>query len=182
MILLETERLIVKSNSLDNLEKVHGLYSDADVMRYIGCGAKTYEGSHNAVKVMIQHEEKHGFSSGDVYEKETGLFVGRAGLVYLEMKDDQPDIEIGYILHKQFWKKGYATELAKAIIEWGFKNLPISKLVATVFLENTESRQVLEKAGMNYVGNIRYSSNLHCHDHEVAKYEILKTKQHSSDE
>lgn len=174
MILLETKRLIVKSTSLDNLENVYALYSDPDVMRYVGRGVKTYEESLEAIKEIIQHQGKHGFSSGDVYEKETGLYVGRAGLIYLEMKDNQPDIEVGYILHKQFWNKGYATELAKAFLEWVFKNLLVNKLVAVVPLENTRSRHVLEKVGMSYVGNIRYGSNVHCFANEIAKYEILK--------
>lgn len=175
MALLETKRLIVKSSSLDNLENVYALYSDPEVMHYVGHGIKTREETREALEAMIQHEKKHGFSSGDVYEKETGLFVGRAGLIYLAMNDRQPDIEIGCILHKQFWNKGYATELAEAFLEWGFKHLPISKLVATVAFENTQSRHVLEKIGMNYVCNIRYVSNVHCFDDEVAKYEILKT-------
>lgn len=168
MTLLETKRLIVNSTTLDNLEKVYALYSDPAVMRYYGCGAKTNEKTHEFMMQMIQHQEKHGFSSGNVYEKETGLFIGRAGLVYFEMKDDQPDIEVGYILHKQFWNKGYATELAKSFLEWGFQHLTVDKLIATVCPDNTASCHVLEKAGMIYVGNVHWYGNI------VAKYEILK--------
>jgi len=169
MILLETKRLIVKSPSLDALEEIYALYSDPEVMRYYGgCGAKTYEETQTFMSKMISHQNKHNFSSGNVYEKESALFIGRAGLIYLEMNDDQPEIEVGYILHKQFWNKGYATELAKAFLEWGFSNLPITKLVATVHYENTGSRHVLEKIGMHYVGK------LHCYNAEMAKYEILK--------
>lgn len=170
MNLLETKRLIVKPTSLDNFENVYALLSDPEVMRYVGRGVKTREETQESLEKMIRHKEKHGFSFGDVYEKDTGLFVGRAGLIYLEMKDDQPDIEVGYTLHKQFWKKGYATELAKAFLDWGFKNLPVNKLVAVIRPENEESRRVLEKSAMHYVGRVN------CYDTDVAKYEIFKNK------
>lgn len=177
MILLETKRLIVKSTSPDNLEKIYLLHSDPDVMRYIG--VKTREETHEFMVKMIQHQGKHGFSSGNVHEKETGLFVGRSGLIYLEMNDNQSDIEVGYVLHKQFWNKGYATELARAFLEWGFKHLPVSKLLATIHPENRSSRHVVEKLGMSYVGNAHYWGD------EITMYEILKadwvTKQGSQD-
>ncbi len=170
MNLLETKRLIVKPTSLDNFENVYALFSDPEVMRYVGRGVRTREETQANLKKMIQHQEKHGFSVGDVYEKHTGLFVGRAGLIYLEMKDDQPDIEVGYTLHKKFWKNGYATELAKAFLDWGFNNLSVKKLVAVIRPENEGSRRVLEKSSMHYVGRIN------CYDTEVAKYEIFKNK------
>jgi [ribosomal protein S5]-alanine N-acetyltransferase len=176
VILLETKRLIVKPTSLDNLDNTYKLYSDPEVMRYVGRGAKTYEETCNAVKLLIAHHEKHGFSTGDVYEKETGLYVGRAGLVYLEMRDDQPDIEIGYILHKIFWNKGYGTELAKGTVEWGFNHLPVNKLIANVSPKNISSCHVLEKIGMSYVGNFPYQGKLHFSDYEEARYEITLSK------
>ncbi len=53
------------------------------------------------------------------------------------MNDAQPDIEVGYILHKQFWNKGYATELATSFLAWGFQHLTVDKLIATVHPDNT---------------------------------------------
>lgn len=166
---METKHLIVKPTSLDNFENVYSLYSDPEIMRYVGRGVKTAQETRESIEKMIQHQEKHGFSSGDIYEKETGLFVGRGGLIYLELNDNQPEIEVGYILLKKFWQKGYATELAKAFLEWGFKHLSVKKLVAVIHPENEASRRVLEKAGMYYVGRT------HCWGIEVAKYEIYSS-------
>lgn len=167
-ILLETKHLIVKAPSRDALEDLYLLLSDADVMRHIGRGPRTREEVREGIEKMIVHHAKHGFSLGNVYEKETGLFVGRAGLVYLAMDDTQPEIEVGYALHKKFWNKGYATELSKAFIQWGFQHLPIKYLVAVTHPENDRSRQVLEKSGMRYIGRED------CYDTEVAKYIIYK--------
>lgn len=167
MIILETKRLIVKPISFD-LDELHALLSDPEVMRYVG-DTKTHEKIYEASIKMHKHIEKHGFGFGHVYEKHTGLWVGGAGLCYLEMNDNQPDIEVGFSINKNFWNQGYATELTKAFINWGFKYLFIEKLVAVMRIESATARRVLEKSGMHYVGNV------HCYGAELAKYEILKT-------
>jgi len=167
-IILETKNLIIKKPSLDVLEELCLLLSDPDVMRYVGNGVRKRKEVREGLDRMIAHYEKHGFSLGSVYEKETGLFVGRAGLVYLGMDDTQPEIEVGYTLHKKFWNKGYATELSKAFITWGFQHLPVKHLVAVIQPENERSRRVLEKSGMQYKGTAM------CYDTEVAKYAIYK--------
>ncbi len=93
---------------------------------------------------------------GSVYEKATEVFIGRAGLVHLDYNDQQPDIEIGYDLLKAYWGKGYATELAKALIDWGFKRLSIDRIVAVTRPNNILSQKVLQKAGMQQVGTRQF--------------------------
>lgn len=176
MFLIETDRLIIKPSSVEHFDQMYALYSDLDVMLYHGSGPKSDEKIRALVTKIIQHQEKHGFSSGNVFEKETGEFVGRAGLIYVELKDDQPDIEVGYLLYKQFWNRGYATELAKAILNWGFKNLSIDKLVANVRPENSGSINVLKKIGMSYVGLVN------CYDTVMERYEIAKAQWQASND
>lgn len=164
--LFETRRLLVLPSSLDQYDDIYQLVSDPVVMRYVGRGVRTPELTRENLEKMISHQEKHGFSVGSVHEKETGAFVGRAGMIYLEMNDEQPEIEIGYVLHVRHWKKGYATELAKAILDWGFTHFKLNKLIAVLYPENDASRHVLEKAGMHYVSQIA------CYDIQAAKYEL----------
>ena len=168
-ILLETKRLIIKIPTSEDLEDQHVLQSDPDVMRYIAKGVRDREEVKASLARMISHQQKHGFSLGSVFEKETGKFVGRAGLVYLALDDTQPDIEIGYALLKEYWEKGYATELTHALIQWGFSHLSVNKLVAVTRPENEKSKRVLEKAGMQYVGMDQY------HGVDVERYEINRT-------
>lgn len=167
-IFLETKRLIIKPSELGDLDNLCALQADHDVMEYIGKGVRSSLEVNKWLEKSISHHKKHGFSFGSVFEKESGIFVGQAGIMYLNYDDAQPDIEIGYRLYKKFWSNGYATELAKALIQWGFKNLSVNTLVAVTHPKNTRSRHVLEKSGMNYVGIVN------CYDAEVAKYEILK--------
>lgn len=173
MFLIETDRLVIRPISADDTELLHRLYSDPDVMRYHGYGPKPPEEVQILATNMISHQEKHGFSSGNVFEKDSGSFVGRAGLIYVDLQDDQPDIEIGYLLFKPFWNKGYGTELALAILNWGFKHLPVTKLVANVRSENNGSIKVLEKIGMSYVGSVN------CYKTIMQRYEITKNEWHA---
>jgi predicted acetyltransferase len=89
--------------------------------------------------------------------------------MYLGMNDQQSEIEVGYALHKQYWNNGYATELARAFLEWGFRHLSVDKFVAILRPENAASRRVLEKSGMRYAGMFDYNNK------QVAFYEIFKS-------
>lgn len=165
---IETPRLLIKPPDKIDFEAYYGLLSDPEVMRYIGKGMRTREEVWENLENQIKHFNKHGFSLGFVYEKQTGLFIGRAGLVYLEMKDDQPAIEIGYALHHRFWNRGYSTELVKACVHWGFQNLPVKQLLAVIHPDNERSRRVLERAGMRYWGRKQ------CYQAEVAQFFIMR--------
>ena len=166
---IETPRLLVKPPSEIDFEAYYGLLSDPEVMRYIGKGIRTREEARENLESQMNHFNKHGFGLWFVYEKQTGLFVGRAGLVYLEMKGDQPAIEISYALHQRFWNQGYGKELVKACIHWGFQHLSVNQLLAVIHPDNERSRRVLERVGMHYWGLKNYYQT------EVAQYFIDKS-------
>jgi len=170
-VFLETERLILKPSTIEDLDGLYILQSDADVMRYIGQGVRTKDEVKQWLTKAIDHHQKHGCSLCSVFEKGSGILIGQAGIQYLGYDDTQPDIEIGYRLKKQYWGKGYATELTKALIVWGFNNLTVNKLVAVINPINKESRRVLEKSGMVYVGETKYFDSI------VHKFEIYKSDQ-----
>ena len=169
-IFLETKRLILKTTDSTDLDNLISLRSDPEVMKYIGKGEiQTQDDVKRFLEMAIQYQEKHGFGFCSVFEKESGKFIGQAGLFHLSFYDEQPEIEVAYRLHKKYWGKGYATELAKALIQWGFQNLPVKRLVALIHPDNLPSRRVLEKAGMTYTGKVKH------HDKVVPCYEIYKS-------
>jgi RimJ/RimL family protein N-acetyltransferase len=156
-IFLETKRLILKTTELSDFDNLLVLRSDPDVMKYIGDGTThTEEQVKRFLSLAIPYQEKHGIGFCMVFEKESGNFIGQAGLFHIGYDDTQPEIEIAYRLHKKFWGKGYATELAKALIHWGFQHLPVNKLIAAVDPDNTASQKVLKKAGLDYTGKIKW--------------------------
>lgn len=168
-LLIETERLTLFTPVEDDFDHLYQLQTDPDVMKYIGHGVRTKEQIHTGLNMAIKHQAKHGYSLGAVYEKSKGIYIGRAGLIHLAYDDTQPDIEIGYALHKAFWQQGYATELALAMVKWGFAHLSVKRLVGVINPSNLASRHVLEKAGMRYVSKDNY------YDIEVDRFEIVKS-------
>lgn len=170
-IFLETKRLILKEPEVSDFDNLLVLRTDPDVMQYIGTG--TVQTSEQ-VKTFLDNAKpylgEYGLAFYSVFEKETGNFVGQAGLFHLGFDVAQTDIELAYRLHTKYWNKGYATELAKALIGYGFTKLSLPKIVAIVHPENNRSRRVMEKAGMSYHGMIDFKeSTMPC-------YEIFNNK------
>ena len=79
--------------------------------------------------------------------KETGQFIGRCGLLPWEI-DGKLEIEIAYLLDKHFWHQGLATEAAKGIMEYGFQELHLSRLICLIDPGNIPSQRVAERIGM----------------------------------
>lgn len=170
---LETPRLILKFLSWTDLDDLIALRTDPEVMRYIGYSnpgdIQTPQQVERFLKMAIEYQEKYGFGFCAVFEKASGDFVGQAGLFHIGYDDKQPDIEIAYRLHKKFWGQGYATELVRGLIQWGFIHLHIHRLVAFVYPANIRSYRVLEKVGMTETGKACSG------DEQLVCYEIYKS-------
>src|SRR5262245_22435790 len=111
-LFLETKRLLLKFPTPDDLMSLLQLRTNPEVMHYIGDGSvQTIEDVKRFLKTATSYQEKYGLGFCSVFEKDTGEFVGQAGLGHLGFDDTQPDIEVAYRLLPKFWGKGYATEL-----------------------------------------------------------------------
>lgn len=169
-LFLETKRLLLKFPTPDDLTSLLQLRADPEVMRYIGNGS-----THQTEQVerflthAIPYQERHGIGFCSIFEKNSGEFVGQAGLFHLGFDDTQPDIEVAYRLLPKFWGKGYATELAKALVHWGFTHLPVKKLVSAAHPDNLASQNVLKKAGFIPIGTVHWYSG-----QDVIGFEIYK--------
>lgn len=105
-LFLETKRLILKFPDASDLDNLIALRSDPEVMKYIGDGtAHMVEQVKRFLNIVIPYQEKYGIGFFSVFEKESGNFIGQAGLFHKGFYDQQPDIEIAYRLHKKFWGK-----------------------------------------------------------------------------
>ncbi len=99
----------------------------------------------------------------------------------LVVGDDVPDceIEIGYILKKSAWGKGYATEATKRLLKFAFEETPLEELVATTNSENTASQRVLEKSGLVYEG-MRRAYAVDCPGYRITRQQWLENSQRDS--
>jgi [ribosomal protein S5]-alanine N-acetyltransferase len=148
--ILETERLIVRTWAPADAEEGFGIWSDGEVMRYVGTGRPnaTIEETRAWIGRMTAHHELHGFGFWAVVEKDSGLLVGSCGMGY--QRDGGPPVEFGYTLARSRWGRGYATEAAGACLRYAFEALRFQELVASVDARNVASQRVLEKIGFIY--------------------------------
>jgi RimJ/RimL family protein N-acetyltransferase len=141
---ITTERLIIRPCTEADLEDLHAVWSDPEVMGAIPSEAFNLEQSRARLTEKISHQERHGFSKWAVVEKASGTVIGECGVHYLE---GGPDIELGYKLARAHWGQGLAAEAAQACLSWALKERP-ERIVAIVDPGNARSVRILDKIGL----------------------------------
>jgi len=163
---IETERLLLRKFRPDDLDELAKLFSDPDVMRYVGNGQPIdRDESERALKSIIRHWESQGFGRWAVVNKQTREFTGFGGLRSLF---DTP--EVVYHFSKANWGKGLATELARATLRFGFEDRGLDRIVAVAKPENSASIHVMQKLGMRFEMKTIY------YNIEVVQYEITRNE------
>jgi RimJ/RimL family protein N-acetyltransferase len=153
-IFLETERLVLRRFTEDDVENLVELDSDPDVMRFINGGRATPrdEIENDVLPTFLDYYERFaGYGFWAAVEKSTGQFVGWFHFRPAEGAHADEEIELGYRLRKSAWGKGYATEGSRALIEKGFADFGVQRVVASTMVVNVGSRRVMEKAGLRFV-------------------------------
>lgn len=83
-------------------------------------------------------------------------FIGLAVIVHIEAKPENEKVEFGYRLARAAWGKGYATEIAKALVQYAFEDLKLTEIYGTTDPDNVVSQKVLLKAGLTDIGSAPY--------------------------
>jgi len=152
-VVLETERLALRRFTEEDVDLLVELDSDPEVMRYITGGIPT---SREEVETeylpayLAYYERYEGFGFWAAVEKAGGAFVG--WFHFRPADSELPDeVELGYRLRRNAWGKGYATEGSRALVEKGFTDLGVRRVVASTLVVHEASRRVLENAGLRFV-------------------------------
>jgi ribosomal-protein-alanine N-acetyltransferase len=153
-ITLVTERLILRELLPTDAERLFELDSNPEVHKYLGNNPITaIEQAREVIaNIRLQYVE-NGIGRWAVIEKSSGNFIGWSGLKFIkEYENNHINFyDVGYRLMPKYWGKGYATESAKAAIEYGFTKLNLNEIIGTVNVDNIKSRRALEKCGLVYV-------------------------------
>lgn len=146
---IETERLILRPHTIEDIEPSYQMNLDEQVSEFTGDGGVvSFEEMERRIKEDVLGDyAKHGFGRFAVVEKSSGEFIGFAGLKYLE---DMAEVDLGYRLISSKWGKGYATEASRACLDFAFNELELQRVVAMVLPENAGSIRVLQKLGFQY--------------------------------
>ena len=147
-MMIETERLTFRKFTPEDLSQLVEQRSDPDVNRYLGGPARqNAEALATRLDFYMSCYDKFGFGSCAMIWKPTGGMIGTAGLQPLE---DTGEIEVGYSIIKDYWGQGIGTEAARGWLNYGFSKAGLERIVAVAVQENTASRRIMEKLGMQF--------------------------------
>lgn len=147
---LESDRLALRRFTPDDYDWLVALYSDAEVMRY-GGGTKTPEQVKSVMRerVLDYYDAHPGLGVWQTIERASGAPVGFHVLNNIQ---GESIIQVGYFLVKPAWGRGYATEMARALLRYGFGELRLPSIAAMAERENVASHRVLTKIGLRRNG------------------------------
>jgi RimJ/RimL family protein N-acetyltransferase len=168
--LIETPRLILREFTVDDAYKIWELNSDPEVIKYTG--DPPFETVENARDFLNNYKdyENIGFGRWAVIKKDSNDFLGWCGLKL----NEQILIDLGFRFFRREWNKGYATESAKACLEYGFMELNIKEIIGRVAIKNTASIKVLEKLTMEYWKNDSCKGIENSLYYKISKEQYLK--------
>lgn len=153
MISLETERLLLRPFTKNDLSNLIALDSDPEVMRYLGGKLTPVRQLEETLNILLERQPRwvnYGTWATDL--KSTGENVGWFTFKPVPRLND--DYEIGYRLKRKFWGQGIATEGSKMLVDYGFQKRSLPKIIGLTHLENYASQKVLKKCGLKEVGPI----------------------------
>jgi ribosomal-protein-alanine N-acetyltransferase len=157
---LETERLLLRPLSPDDLDPLASYQADPEVMRYMGGKTFTREETMARIARFMHIFELDGIGQFALERKQDRVVLGRCGILVWESEPWKPvaraetdkptETEIGYMLGRPHWGRGYATEAATAVRDYALTELGETRLIALIMHGNVASQRVAEKLGMQY--------------------------------
>jgi RimJ/RimL family protein N-acetyltransferase len=162
---ITTERLDLRELEPDDLEDLAAMFADEEVMRYIGAGGVL---GRDVAETMIARERAHyaerGWGEWATVERASGRMIGVCGLILWPDIDGVEELEVAYIISRQAWGEGYATEAAVAIRAYAERELGRERVVSLIYHGNDASIRVAEKNGLRYEKDVAFAG------HEIGLY------------
>lgn len=156
----ETQRLLAARARPDDLDDLARMHTDPTVMATLGGRVWTPEETKAFLDRVLDHWDRHGYGVWTLRAKESGAFVGRAGL-RRKLIDGYEETELLYACMPEHWRQGLTTEAAEGIVAVAFERLMMPSLVAFTLPANAASRRVMEKAGFGYERDFIHAGELH---------------------
>lgn len=144
-VTLETERLVLRMFEPADFEAYAGICGDPEVMRFIGDGQPLAPPmAWRSLAMVIGHWALRGYGLWAATERASGTLVGRVGFWN---PHDWPGFELGWLLGRAYWGRGYATEAARATLDWGFTHLGERQVISLIYPDNAASIRVATRLG-----------------------------------
>ncbi len=140
---IDTDRLYLRPMTMRDVDDLFALHADPDVRRFM----RAFDREEAIQRLEVDERDwvEHGHGLFALLASDDGRFLGRIGLKYWPQFDEA---ELGWVLRREEWGHGYATEAARACAEWGFREFDYPYLTAMIRAENARSIRVAERLGM----------------------------------
>ena len=145
-MILETERLLLREMTQDDLHALQGILQDEETM-YAYNSAFDEAETQAWLDRQLSRYAQYGFGLWAVVLKESGGMIGQCGLTMQPWRGDEV-LEVGYLFNRAFWHHGYATEAARGCMEYAFDLLGAREVCSIIRETNLPSRRVAERNGM----------------------------------
>lgn len=173
--IIETSRLILREYTLDDLDGLYAIISDAETMKHY---PSPYDrnGAARWIKWSIDNYQKCGFGWWAVELKETGEFIGDCGITIQDINGEMLP-EIGYHLSKNHWRKGYGKEAAAAARDWFFENTEFDAVYSYMTTGNVASYSLAAAIGMKRIAEFTDSDYSECYVYKLTREEWIALMQ-----
>jgi len=156
--ILETPRLALRHLVPEDAADLYRIYSDPETMKFMGkAPASVGEERGNILSHIANHYDLRGVGLWATILQGRGELVGRCGLMR-KLIGGAEEVEIAYLLGREYWGRGLATEAAGAILRLGFEAYGFRRIVAVIDPANAASIRVAEKLGMSYEREVTYGN------------------------
>jgi RimJ/RimL family protein N-acetyltransferase len=150
---LQTERLVMRGFREDDLDAWAAICTDGEVTRWVGDpDGLSREDAWRRMAYFVGHWELRGFGQWALFEQASGELVGRAGLLQPE---NWPGLEVGWLVAREHWGRGYAPEAGRASMDWARDELGADHIISLIEPHNDRSARVAEKLGMKVEGRTK---------------------------
>lgn len=150
MKILETERLLLRHLTPDDLDDLWALYCDPEITKFIPDAPRSYAEAKEELEWHQHGHPRHPeLGLWATIHKPSGQFIGRCGLLPWQL-DGVDEVEVAYTIARSFWGQGLATEAALAIRDYAFERLRRKRLICLIDDGNLASARVAEKMGMAF--------------------------------
>jgi ribosomal-protein-alanine N-acetyltransferase len=158
----QTLRLTGRRLTPDSAALEWQLFTDTGTMRTLSVdGAAASDDQIREICTRhLQHWAEHHFGMWQIFEAATQDFVGNCGLRYYPLRGTE-EIELFFALRSAYFRRGYATEMAAAVVDMGFEQIGAESIISFTMPQNVASRGVMVKLGMQYEGVIEHAGHAH---------------------
>ncbi|MDM5291860.1 GNAT family N-acetyltransferase [Peribacillus simplex] len=170
---LDTERLLLRSITIDDSGRIEEMAGDFEVAKSTLNIPHPYpEGSAvGFIESVLSAEKNNKIVAFGITEKESNLLIG---LININLLEPFSRGELAYWVGREYWGKGYGTEATKALLEYGFNELHLNKIFAASFTSNPGSWRIMEKVGLKYEGTLKQHVARFGQFYDLAYYGMLK--------